>query len=99
MVVAQFGGAHGGTPGAGRHDAPPIFRKKDGIDQLGFATRELCHKGHHDLVAAHLILQALQTLLDGGIHQILARQPLRQLLELLRKSTPPRTMLAKLLVK
>ena len=53
-VVSHFGRAHGGATSAGRHDPATITREKHGIDQLGFAARELCDKGNHDFIRADL---------------------------------------------
>ena len=33
-LVANFRGAHGGAPGTGGHDAPPVVGKEDGVDHF-----------------------------------------------------------------
>ena len=98
-VVAQLGGAHGGAPRTGRHDAPAVVGKEDGVDQLGLAARELGHEGHHDAVGTQLPFEPLQTFLDGGIHEIVRRHPLAQLLELPGEFAPPDAVLLELLVE
>ena len=98
-VPAQLCRAHGGAPSACRHEAATIVSKKDGVDQLGLAARELGHKGHHDLVITHLLHQPLQTLLHRRVQQIMRRQPLPQFLQLRSKTAPPGTMLVKLLIE
>ena len=62
-IPGQLGRAHGGAPRTGGHEAPAIVGKENGVDQLGLAAGKLGHKGHHDLVAAHLFFEPLQTLL------------------------------------
>ncbi|MNT31160.1 hypothetical protein D3C72_1669850 [compost metagenome] len=98
-VVEQFGGAHGGAPCTRRHDAAAIVCKEDRVDQLRFAARKFGNKRHHDLVAANLLLQALQPLLDGCVHEFVRGHPLGQPLELLGELTPPGTMLVELFVE
>ena len=98
-VIAHLGGAHGGAACAGRHDAPAVARKKQGVDHLGLAARELGHKGHHHLVRAQLGLQAQQALFDAGIQQLVVFQPFGQQLQAQRKLTPPCAVLVKLIVE
>ena len=98
-LIPQLGGAHCGSPCAGRHDAAPIAGKKDRVDQLGFPTRELRHKRNHDLVCAHLLLKPLQSFAHGIVHQIVRRQPLGQLPQTARKIAPPCIVLLELLVE
>ena len=47
----------------------------------------------------HLVFQALQALLHGGIHEFVAAHPFAQLFQLSGKLTPPRPVLLKLLVE
>ena len=98
-VIAQLGGAHGGTPGAGRHDAAAITGKENSVDQLGFAARKLGNKSHHDFVGADLVFKALETLLHSSVHQLVGVQPLGQTLQLLGKRTPPSAVQFKLIVE
>jgi hypothetical protein len=46
-----------------------------------------------------LPFEPLQTLLDGGIHEIVRRHPLAQLLELPGEFAPPDAVLLELLVE
>ena len=98
-VITQLRGTHGGAPRAGRHDAPAVARKEDGVDQLGLAARELGHKSHHHLVGSHLRLQPLEPLLDGIVHQLVVAHPLRQLLEAQGKFPAPCAMQIQLAIE
>ena len=98
-VVAQLGGAHGGAPGAGRHDAALVAREEDGVDQLRLAARKLGDEGDHHLVGAHLRLQATQAFLDGAIQQVVVLQPFGQQLQAQGELAPPGTVLVELFVE
>ena len=80
-VIAQFGRAHGGAAGAGRHDAAAVAGKEHRVDELRLAARELGHEGHHHLVGAQLLLQALHTLLGTVVQQFLVAHPVGQQLQ------------------
>ena len=98
-LVSQLGGAHGGAPGTRGHDPAPIVGEEDGVDQLRFAAGELGDERHHDLVAADLLLEPVQALLHGGVHEVVRGHPVGQPLELLGELPPPDAVLVELLVE
>ena len=98
-VPAQLGGAHGGAPGAGGHDAAAISGEKHGVDQLRLAARELGHESDGDFFGAQLVLHLLKAL-DGGIVQQVARaQPFGERAQAAGHGVAPDMVLVKLLVE
>ncbi|MCY1369266.1 hypothetical protein D9M69_562960 [compost metagenome] len=98
-VVTQLGRAHRGAPGAGRHDPPPVAGKKDRVDQLRLAARELGHEGHHDLAGADLVFEGAQPFGHGLVEQLVVGQPTGQPLKAAGEVAPPGAVLIELLVE
>ena len=58
-----------------RQQALAIVLAQNGIDELGFAARELAHEGQQDAVGAQLLERVGQSVVDFAVVQALVVEP------------------------
>ena len=85
---AQFGGAHGGAPGAGGQHAVGKVREENGVDEFGFAARKFGNEGDREPFVMQAGERAIQALFAVFVEQVVVFQPALELLGGLADTIP-----------
>ena len=78
-IEQQFGRAHGGAADRGRQHAVAVIGEENGVDQFGFAARELGDESHLQAVVAQFFEQQAQAQVGLCVGKFVVQQPLVKL--------------------